>query len=46
MKDLIHTIREDFQREGFTPREYFIFGIVAPFTLVALCILAQLIERA
>lgn len=41
MKDLIHIIRQDYKSEGFTRRDYIIYGILSPIALIALCILAE-----
>jgi len=37
MKQLINIIQEDYKKEGFTRRDYIIYGIVAPALLVILC---------
>lgn len=44
MKQLIDTIKADFQKEGFTRRDYIIYGVLAPIGFIALCILAEWIE--
>jgi hypothetical protein len=40
MKQLIDAIRADFKEEGFTHRDYIVYGILAPIALTAVCILA------
>lgn len=44
MKELINLIREDFKEEGFTRRDYFIYGVLAPLGFTAFCILASAFE--
>ena len=40
MKDII----KDFREEGYTLREWVIYGVLAPVGLVALCLLASIFE--
>jgi len=44
MKELVNIIREDYRKEGFTRRDYIVYGILAPIALTAVCILAGAIE--
>ncbi len=39
----MNKIIEDYKRENFTPREYVVYGIIAPVSLFAACILSNLI---
>ena len=41
MKELFAIIIEDYRKEGFTRRDYFIYGILAPMAFTAACILAS-----
>jgi hypothetical protein len=36
MKQFLEIMLKDIQREGFTPKEYFVYGVVAPLGLIAL----------
>lgn len=40
MKDLF----DDYENEGFTLREWFVYGILAPVALIATCLLAGYLE--
>lgn len=40
MKDLLN----DYKNEGFTLREWFFYGILAPVALIAICLLAGYLE--
>lgn len=44
MKQLINLILEDFKEEGFTRRDYIIYGVLAPIALIALCIFTEWLE--
>jgi len=44
MKQLITIIKADFHEEGFTRRDYIVYGILAPIGLTALCIIASAFE--
>jgi len=44
MKELVNIIREDYRKEGFTRRDYIVYGILAPIALTAVCIFAGAIE--
>ncbi len=39
----MNKIIEDFKDENFTPREYVVYGIIAPVILFAACALSNLI---
>ena len=45
MKHLISVIQADFQRDGVTARKFFIYGVVAPSIVVAVCLLAEFINQ-
>ena len=38
-------MEKDFQAEGFTRREWVIYGIIAPVVLVIGCVIADLIAK-
>jgi hypothetical protein len=44
MKQFLGIMLKDIQREEFTPKEYFVYGVVAPLGLIALIGFAGLIE--
>ncbi len=41
----MNKIIEDFKDEGFTTREYVIYGIIAPVILFAACIISEIIIK-
>ena len=44
MKELFEIMMKDILSEDFTKREYIIYGIIAPLGLIALCVLAEVIN--
>ena len=44
MKQLIDIIKADFKEEGFTRRDFIIYGIIYPIGFIALCIFAEWLE--
>lgn len=40
MKEFLKIMGKDFNSENFTPREYVVYGILAPLVLVLMCGLA------
>ncbi len=44
MKELFEIMMKDILSEEFTKREYIIYGIIAPLGLIALCVLAEVIN--
>ena len=45
MRELFKLLARDILEEGFTARELFIYGILAPLGLIAACVLAEMICR-
>lgn len=41
LKEIYSVLHKDIEAEGFTKREFVIFGIIAPLTLIAACVLAE-----
>jgi len=44
MKQFLEIMLKDIQREEFTPKEYLVYGVVAPILLIALMGFAGWIE--
>ena len=45
MKDFLKMMEKDYMSEGFTKREWVIYGIVAPMVLVIGCVIADWIAK-
>ena len=45
MSEFWKIMEKDFQAEGFTAREWVIYGIIAPVVLVIGCVIADMIAR-
>ena len=45
MSEFWKIMEKDFQTEGFTRREWVIYGIIAPVVLVIGCVIADLIAK-
>ncbi len=45
LKEIISVLQKDIEAEGFTKREYVIYGIIAPLALIAACVLAELLNK-
>lgn len=44
MKELVKMMVKDYQEEGFTKKEFFVYGIIMPTVSVCGCILAELLN--
>lgn len=44
MKDLFNLLQKDILSENFTRRELVIYGFFAPMALIAVCIMAEVIN--
>lgn len=45
MKDFLKMMEKDYMSEGFTKREWMIYGIVAPMVLVIGCVIGEFITK-
>ena len=45
MKDFLKMMEKDYMSEGFTKREWMIYGIIAPVVLVIGCVFADWIAK-
>ena len=45
MKDFFELMEKDYMSEGFSKREWVIYGIIAPVVLVIGCVIAEGIAR-
>ena len=45
MKDFFELMEKDYMSEGFSKREWVIYGIIAPVVLVIGCVIADWIAR-
>ena len=45
MKDFLKMMEKDYMSEGFTKREWMIYGIIAPVVLVIGCVIADWIAK-
>lgn len=44
MKEFFKIMAKDFMREGFTKREWLVYGVVVPCAMIAGCLIASWIE--
>lgn len=44
MKEFFNIMAKDILSESFTKKDYVIYGIIAPMALIAICMLASLVE--
>lgn len=44
MKEFIEIMAKDIMSENFTRKDYVIYGIIAPMALIAICMLASMVE--
>ena len=44
MENLIKELKKDYESENFTKREWIVYGILAPLGLIAVCLIAELIN--
>ena len=44
MKEFFEIMAKDILKEGFTAREYLVYGVIAPVVMIAICILAGAVE--
>lgn len=44
MKEFMEIMGKDIMNENFTRKDYVIYGIIAPMALIAICMLASLVE--
>lgn len=44
MKEFFNIMAKDIMSENFTRKDYVIYGIIAPMALIAICMLASLVE--
>lgn len=44
MKEFLKIMGKDIMSENFTKKDYVIYGIIAPMALIAICMLASLVE--
>lgn len=44
MKEFFNIMAKDILSENFTMKDYVIYGIIAPMALIAICMLASLVE--
>jgi len=44
MKEFFNIMAKDILSENFTRKDYVIYGIIAPMALIAICMLASLVE--
>ena len=45
MKDFLKMMEKDYMSEGFTAREWVIYGVIAPMVLVIGCVIGELIVK-
>ena len=45
MKDFFELMEKDYMSEGFSKREWVIYGIIAPVVLVIGCVIAEFITK-
>ena len=43
MKDILKMMEKDYMSEGFSKREWMIYGIIAPMVFVVGCVIAEAI---
>lgn len=46
MKDFWRTMEKDFQKEGFTWREFVIYGVISPLAFIAIMGIAGWLETS
>ena len=44
MKEFLEIMEKDFLKEGFTKREWMIYGVILPVAFVAGCVIAEWIS--
>lgn len=44
MKEFMEIMGKDIMNENFTRKDYVIYGIIAPMALIAICMLASMVE--
>ncbi len=44
MKEFFNIMAKDIMSENFTRKDYVIYGIIAPMALIAICMLASMVE--